>query len=209
MERIDQSVAKRVLLKAYSSTDHSTPGTGLTIPVKLSVNGGAFADPHTGATNATEIANGWYYVDLDTTDTGTLGPLVVRGTEATIDDSEATFDVRPAVSTLTVADLTVVFGKFNYCRDQADTLDKFAVIWNLNGAVATGTSLGKIQIVKKDGTDLLALTSMTQVGTSGEWYYELGPSVRLTVGEQYKLRCKVTISAVEHIDEIDVSRDSS
>jgi hypothetical protein len=41
-----------------------------------------------GATNATEIANGWYYVDLSTTDTGTAGPLIIRGTSSGVDDVE-------------------------------------------------------------------------------------------------------------------------
>jgi hypothetical protein len=93
MTRISQSVAKRVLLKAYLAADHITPGTGLTIPVVISINGAAFANPNAGATDATEIEDGWYFVDLDTTDTGTLGPLIVRGTEGTIDPTEIAFSV--------------------------------------------------------------------------------------------------------------------
>jgi hypothetical protein len=62
--------------------------TGKTIAIVLSKNGGAFANPSVGATNATEIAAGWYYVDLSTTDTNTLGPLIVRGTAAGMDDAE-------------------------------------------------------------------------------------------------------------------------
>lgn len=87
-ERIPQSVAIRVMLKAFLSSDHVSPATGKTLAVVISKNGGAFANPSAGATNATEIANGWYYVDLSATDTGTLGPLVVRATAATVDDVE-------------------------------------------------------------------------------------------------------------------------
>jgi hypothetical protein len=82
MSDIYQSVAGRVLLKAFLASDHVTPATGKTIPVVISKNGGAFGNPSAGATNATVIGNGWYYVDLSTTDRGTLGPLIVRGTEA-------------------------------------------------------------------------------------------------------------------------------
>jgi hypothetical protein len=90
---IYQSVAGRVVFKAFLASDHVTPATGKTIPIVLSKNGGAFANPSAGATNATAIGSGWYYVDLSTTDRGTLGPLIVRGTEATIDDAEAVFEV--------------------------------------------------------------------------------------------------------------------
>jgi hypothetical protein len=88
MERIPQSVAIRVLFKAFNSSDHVTPATGQTIAVVISKNGAAFGNPSGGATNATEISNGWYYADLSTTDTGTTGPLIVRGTCSAVDDIE-------------------------------------------------------------------------------------------------------------------------
>ena len=69
-----------------SSTDHITPATGKTIPITISKAGGAFGNPSAGATNATEIAYGCYYVTLSTTDTGTLGPLIVYGTLSGIDN---------------------------------------------------------------------------------------------------------------------------
>jgi hypothetical protein len=101
MDRISQSVAKRVLLKAFLAGT-ATPATGLTIAVVISKNGAAFGNPSAGSTNATEIASGWYYVDLSTTDTGTVGPLIVRGTEGTIDDSEIAFSVETPVLTKSV-----------------------------------------------------------------------------------------------------------
>jgi hypothetical protein len=78
----------RIPLKVYLSADHISPATSVTVAVVISKNGGAFGNPNAGATNATEIALGWYYVDLDATDTGTLGPVVVRGTSATADPAE-------------------------------------------------------------------------------------------------------------------------
>ena len=90
MSEVLQSIARRVVLKAYLDTDHVSAATGKTIAVTISKNGGAFGNPSAGATNATEIASGWYYVDLSTTDTATLGPIIVRGTNADIDDTEWT-----------------------------------------------------------------------------------------------------------------------
>ena len=89
MERIPQSIAKRVPLLAFDSSDHTSPASGKTIAVVISKNGAAFGNPSAGPTNATEIGSGWYYVDLSTTDTGTSGPLLVVGTAAGIDPINA------------------------------------------------------------------------------------------------------------------------
>jgi len=90
--RIPQSVVKRVPFKAFLSSDHVTPATGKTIPVQVSKNGAGFANLDTPS-NATEIGAGWYYINLATADIDTLGPLIVRGTEGTIDPAEVVYDV--------------------------------------------------------------------------------------------------------------------
>lgn len=92
-ERIPQSVILRVPLQAYLASDHASPAPGVTIAITISKNGGAYANPSGGATNATAIANGSYYVDLSTTDTGTLGPLFILGTSATIDNITTIYNV--------------------------------------------------------------------------------------------------------------------
>jgi hypothetical protein len=92
-ERIPQSAAIRVPLQAYLASDHVTPATGKTIAITISKNGAGYGTPHGGAVNATSIGSGSYYVDLDSTDTGTVGPLFVLGTEGTIDNIVAIYDV--------------------------------------------------------------------------------------------------------------------
>lgn len=87
------STALLVVFRAYLDTDHVTPATGKTIAITISKNGGAFGNPNAGATNATEISSGFYKVTLDTTDTGTAGPLAVRGANADIDDVGVLFYV--------------------------------------------------------------------------------------------------------------------
>lgn len=77
-----------ISLKVYLSTDHVTPATGKTVAVVISKAGGAFGNPSAGATNATEISNGWYTYTPSATDSGSTGDLVVRGTSASCDDSE-------------------------------------------------------------------------------------------------------------------------
>lgn len=109
-ERIPQSTTLRVPLKAYLSSDGKTPATGKTIAITISKNGGAYGNPSGGATNATAIASGSYYVDLSTTDTGTLGPLFVLGTEGTIDQIDAIYNVVVATGATVDANLVSILG---------------------------------------------------------------------------------------------------
>jgi hypothetical protein len=97
-ERIPQSATIRVPLQAYLSSDHVSPATGKTIAIAVSKDGAAYANPSAGAANAVEIGSGSYYVDLSATDTGTLGPLWVRGAEGTIDQVIALYDVVKATN---------------------------------------------------------------------------------------------------------------
>lgn len=102
-----QSITLRALLKVFVSADQSE-GTGKTVAVTISKNGAAFANPSAGATNATEVGSGWYYVDLSTTDLGTLGPLVVRGTATLCDPAERSYTVVAAANRgMTSLDATV------------------------------------------------------------------------------------------------------
>lgn len=95
--RYQQSTSRVAMLKVFLSSDHVTAATGKTVAIVLSKNGGAFANPNAGATNATEVSNGWYKVTLDTTDTNTVGDLVVRGTAASCDDAEQAGEVMTGV----------------------------------------------------------------------------------------------------------------
>ncbi len=96
MDRHPQSTTRRVALKAYLSTDHISDATGKTISVTISKNCAAFGNPSAGATNATEVGNGWYYFDASTTDMGTGGPLIVRGTAPGVDNIERAFFIADA-----------------------------------------------------------------------------------------------------------------
>ena len=57
------------------SSDHISPATGKSPTVTISKNGAAFAAP---AGAVTEIANGWYQVAGNATDTNTLGDILLR-----------------------------------------------------------------------------------------------------------------------------------
>lgn len=80
-----QSTGVTVVVGPFvDASDGVTPETGLTISqadVRLSKNGGAFTQK-SQASAATHMANGYYSVSLNTTDTGTLGTLVLAINES-------------------------------------------------------------------------------------------------------------------------------
>ena len=84
------STAQPLVFLLVSSTDKATGVTGLTPTVTLSKNGGSFASC---AGAVTEIANGWYKVAGNATDTNTLGPLILRATGTGADPRDMLFDV--------------------------------------------------------------------------------------------------------------------
>lgn len=81
---LKQSTAVDIALGPFvDSTDGFTAETGLTISqadVRLKKNGGAWTQKNQ-ASSATHEENGWYEVNLDATDTNTLGLLVVAVNE--------------------------------------------------------------------------------------------------------------------------------
>lgn len=64
-----------------NDTDGVTPETGLTPAAELSKNGAAFA-ARNSATAVSHDAEGWYAIELNATDTNTLGCLQLKSVEA-------------------------------------------------------------------------------------------------------------------------------
>lgn len=155
MRQIPKATSYVVMLKLFLTSDHTTPATGKTVAITISKAGAAFANPDVGATNATEVSNGWYKVTLDSTDTATLGDLVVRGTATACDDVEQVCQVNDGSTLLdSVAGvetgLTVrqalrlmssaLFGKASglgtttaVYRDYGDTKDRLTVTVDASG----------------------------------------------------------------------------
>jgi hypothetical protein len=73
------------------NSDGKTGATGLSPVITLSKNGGAFAAPG-GAVS--EIGNGWYKIAGNSSDTSTLGPLLVHAAATGISDpADAVYNV--------------------------------------------------------------------------------------------------------------------
>jgi len=79
---VEQSTAVILKLGPFvDSTDGVTAETGLTIAqgdIQISKAGGAFAQTSEGSPTTTHDADGWYPIPLTTTDTATLGRIVVQ-----------------------------------------------------------------------------------------------------------------------------------
>jgi hypothetical protein len=85
MASLKQSTAYTRTFLMVLASDHITGATGKTVTVNLSKAGGSF-----GAAGGTvsEVANGWYKIVLNTTDTGTLGDLAFHCTASACDDTD-------------------------------------------------------------------------------------------------------------------------
>lgn len=88
------------------STDHIAPKTGLTPVVTISKNGAAFAAP-LGAIS--EVANGWYKIAGNATDSNTVGSLLIHATASGADP----YDVEHEVVVFNVDSATVTVGTNN------------------------------------------------------------------------------------------------
>ena len=100
MAILQKSTAHNRMFLMVESADHITGLTGATVTVTLSKNGGSFG---AAGGSVTEVSSGWYYVALNTTDTGTAGDLAYHCTAASGDPTDfADQVVDPTVATLGV-----------------------------------------------------------------------------------------------------------
>lgn len=78
--------------------------------------------------------------------------------------------------------------------DGANTRDEYTVRWFKNGQrVTSGITVPTIQVVNRaDGTDLVASTAMTQIGTTGSYRYDEATN-RITNGEAVEMIAGATI----------------
>ena len=139
--RLSQSAAYTVVFKVFLSSDHVTPATSKTVAITLSKAGAAFANPSAGASNATEIANGWYKFALSAADTDTLGDLVLVGTATACDSADIIMQVgvdgvaRGVVGSI-ASTTSVPTSAFQPAGASADQFAGRAILFDANTATA-------------------------------------------------------------------------
>lgn len=162
MQLIKQSTtAQALVFFMYDSSNHVTGKTGLSPTVVIRKEGGSFASP-SGA--VTEIANGYYQVAGNATDTNALGSLVLSATasgadQATMGYQIVAFDPLAALATptnITAGTITTVSAVTGLTASNLDaTISSRSSATNLATA---NTALVKIQAATYDSATLSGST---------------------------------------------------
>jgi hypothetical protein len=143
-----------LLFFMVQSADHITALTGASPTVTISKNGAAFASP-SGA--VTEIANGWYQVAGNATDTNTAGPIALHATAASGDPSDmiAAMVLDPTVNTIG-ANLINIAG--SAISTSAAQLGVNVVQYNAQTAQTDANNLPKVDVEDWKGAAAPAMT---------------------------------------------------
>jgi hypothetical protein len=132
-------------------------------------------------------------------DTGTDG--VVIGALSSNAISDATL----------AADLDIYQAKTFLLDDDGGSADRYVTVWFKNAArVTSGITSPTIQVVKvADGTDLIASTAMTEIGSTEMFRYTATSAERVTSGAGYVAIVGATIDGTARSDATPVGRDST
>ena len=142
-ERIPAGVAKTVVFRAISSTDHFTPKISVVpvITIWETGDGAAFKNPAAGALTATEIASGFYKFALGATDVNVVGPMAWRAAVSGMDDVGDVYEVVAATN-----------AGFSALPDTACTTNA--------SLITAGTGTSQLSV----GSGLVTLAAVTHTG---------------------------------------------
>lgn len=170
------SNAYPLLFFMTDSADSKTGKTGLSPTVTISKNGGSFGSP---SGSVTEIANGWYKVAGNATDTDTLGQIALHATGSGADDCDmlvgqvVSFNPRDAAAlglsridaavTTRMATFTLPTNFSSFSIDGSGRVD----VIKINGTSQTARDLGaSVLLSSGTGTGQVSLASgAVTVGT--------------------------------------------
>jgi hypothetical protein len=145
-----QNTARNLMVFLTASSDHVTGLTGATLSITASKDGGAFASI---SPTVTERGDGWYSISLTTTNTNTLGDLVLHITATSADP----IDLREQVYASLPGD-SVTVSSLGTDAITATSLATSAVT-EIQSGLATSADLTAV----KAKTDSLAFTVAGQV----------------------------------------------
>ena len=174
--QIKQSTtAQPLVFFMVDSADHVSGKTGLTLTVTLSKAGGSFAS---AAGSVTEIANGWYKVAGNATDSNTLGPLLLHATGTGADPTDVAYEI-------------VAFDPQDSVRAGLTALPNAAA--NATGGVPVLDANGNVQ------ADIEAIDDDTTAPQNMESFYDgtgYGPMVARTTIASIVSQTVVTLTGV-------------
>ena len=177
---LKQSTTVTVILGPYvDDTDGKTAETGLSLSVYLSKNGGTAA-ARNSATAITHDRDGYYRVELNTTDTGTLGLLRVFASPTGALPVWRDFSIMPANvwdsffgADLLQVDMTQIVGaavSTSTAQLGVNAVQAGGTAWSsgaiTSGAFATGAITAGVIAADAIGASELAADAATEIGTA-------------------------------------------
>jgi len=188
---------RRIPFRIVDSTGASVPSLTFSAgDIKLSKNGGAESN-HAGS--YTEISDGNYYYETTAGEVDTAGILSIRFIKSPYKTFYGMVQVAPDLDTYQAK--TWVF--------KGTTVDHYETAWFKNSQpVVSGITSPTIQVIKAaDGADLIAVTAMTQIGTTGLYRYDESTN-RTSSGIAYMIKPVATIEGTSRTWYQPVGRDS-
>lgn len=164
-----------------------------------------------GDTNQSKIDVIDGIVDSILVDTGTTLPAVL-GTPTDTDLATDIANLPQDNTGCTLASSEDVYhADVDLSIDDANSQDEYTVVWFKNGVrVSSGITSPLINVIKRsDGTDLIASSAMTQIGSSGAYKYDATSSERSTAGESVVAIISATIDSSTRTWVRVLSRDSA
>jgi len=121
----------------------------------------------------------------------------------------AALDTNAITEAAFAADTAKYQARMDLRDDNGGTADRYVAVWHKNStAIFTGITSPTIQVIKvADGTDLIAETAMTQIGTSGMYRY-VESTNRIVNGVGYIAIFKATIESATRTVAVPFGRDS-
>jgi hypothetical protein len=109
------------------------------------------------------------------------------------------------------SDTNTYQAKVWFFDDNGGTTDRYAVAWFKNGQpVTAGITSPTLQVIKaSDGTDLIASSAMTQIGSTGLYKYDATSGERTASGAAYMAKVQATIDSATRTWYQPVGRDST
>jgi len=180
--------------------DRVTGATGVIPYINLSKNGGSFSS---AAGAISEIGRGWYSFTANATDRDTLGELVINVSGLNVDNVDTKINITPydQYNGNYYADIVLE-------RDTVAAKDEYTVSWFKGPEIVTAVTTAYVNVVKRaDGTDLVASTPLSAIGSTGALKYDESTN-RTSVGESYIVITSGTIDGAVRVWRRIVSRDS-
>ena len=173
----------------------------------------ATADIATYNINATEqgTASGYYAASMPAANSGIYYVVAKERAGGGVAETDITVGTGVIQWDGAVPDATGYQAKVWMTDDDAGTSDRYTVVWFRNGQPITSSiTVPTIEVIKAaDGTDLIASTAMTQIGTTGTYRYTATGASRIVNGVSYIILVQATIQGATRSWYQGLSRDSA